>query len=196
MWSCLTTTHREARIKAKLCSYCCCWSVINWLIQLTHFRAIEEITRVSLVNIPIVLLHNSTPLPHDSSLICSIPFFSHHYSSHSILSILTDKPLPLFQIPPMSHCSFPFCTPDSHAWSLCFLSTITSFSHHIVLSVVWRNVYKDSVHPLVKWEQDVFSQVQYQFQLSQVYSSISSVNQDGFTYPLTGRRGIFLFFSY
>ena len=50
----------------------------------------------------------------------------------------------------MCHCFFLFCIPDSGALSLCFLSTITSFLHHIVLSVVWRDIYKDSVHPLAK----------------------------------------------
>ena len=54
---------RWARIKAKLCSYSCCWSIIHWLIQLTHFGAVEEITEVSLVDVPIVLLYDSTLLP-------------------------------------------------------------------------------------------------------------------------------------
>ena len=90
--------------------------------------------------------------------------------THSILSILADEPLPLFQIllsiTPLCHCSFPFCIPDSHA-----LSLLSQYNHivlpQIVSSVVWRNVYKDSVHPLVKQE-DVFTQLQYQFQFSQV----------------------------
>ena len=50
----------------------------------------------------------------------------------------------------MHHCSFPFCTLDSRVLSLCFLSTITLFLHCIVSSIDWGNVYKDSVHPLVK----------------------------------------------
>ena len=76
---------RWARIKAKLCSYSCCWSIIKWLIQLTHFRAIEEITEVSLIVIPIVFLYDSTSLPHDSSLIHSISFLILLFSSLLIL---------------------------------------------------------------------------------------------------------------
>ena len=76
---------RWARIKAKLCSYSCCWSIIKWLIQLTHLRAIKEITEVSLVDIPIVLLYDSTPLRHDSSLIHSISFLILLFSSLHIL---------------------------------------------------------------------------------------------------------------
>ena len=68
----------------------------------------------------------------------------------------------------MHHCSFLFYIPDSHALSLCFLSTITSFLHCIVSSVVWRNVYKDFVHPLVKQGNTYSSKF-----------SSSSINQDG-----------------
>ena len=42
---------RWARIKAKLCSYSCCWFIIKWPIQLTHLGAVEKITEVSLVDI-------------------------------------------------------------------------------------------------------------------------------------------------
>ena len=42
------------------------------------------------------------------------------------------------------------CYTECNTLSLHFLSTIASFLHRIVSSVVWRNVYKDSVHPLVK----------------------------------------------
>ena len=33
---------RWARIKAKLYSYSCCWSIIKWLIQMTHFGAMKK----------------------------------------------------------------------------------------------------------------------------------------------------------
>ena len=74
-----------ARIKAKLCSYSYCWSIIKWLIQLTHLRAIEGIAEVSLMDIPIVLLYDSSPLPHDSPLIHSISFLIFPFSSLLIL---------------------------------------------------------------------------------------------------------------
>ena len=76
---------RWTRIKAKLCSYFCCWSIIKWLIQLTHLGDIEEITEVSLVDVSIVLLYDSTPLPHDSSLIHSISILILPFSSLLIL---------------------------------------------------------------------------------------------------------------
>ena len=82
----------------------------------------------------------------------------------------------------MSLFLFFFCIPDSCALSLCFLSTITLFLHHIVSSVVWRNVYKDSVHPLVKQAKTYSpkfrsvqsSQAQYQwYKLRPFYLSIN-----------------------
>ena len=41
------------------------------------------------------------------------------------------------------------CYTECNTLSLCFLSTIALFLY-IVSLVVWRNVYNDSVHPLVK----------------------------------------------
>ena len=91
----------------------------------------------------------------------------------------------------MHHCSFLFCIPDSCALSLCFLSTITSFLHCIVSSIVWRNVYKDSVHPLVKQGKTYsskFSSVQSSQAQYQWYKLIV------FTCPLMGKKRNSLFF--
>ena len=77
----------------------------------------------------------------------------------------------------MCQCSFLFCILDSRALSLYFLSTIALFLHCIVSSVVWRNVYKDSVHPLVK-KGNTYSSKISSIQSSQVKSIINSVNQD------------------
>ena len=101
------------------------------------------------------------------------------------------NPYPYFKFPYQSHpyasLLFPFCIPDSRALSLCFLSTITSFSHRIVLSVVWRNVYKDSVYTLVK-QGNMYSSKFRSVQLSQVKFSISGTSQYTFTYPLTRKK--------
>ena len=96
------------------------------------------------------------------------------------------NPYPYFKFltnhTPMRHCSFLFCIPDLCDLSLCFLSTITSFSHCIVSSVVWRNVYKDTVHPLVKKRKIHIHPSSDQF--SSVKSSSVSVVQANMVLPI------------
>ena len=122
--------------------------------------------RVVFCHLTIWLNPTSTWLISYSFYFLCNPFFL--VITHLVLFLvyLLTNPHPYFKFPYQSYpyvsLLFPFL--DSHALSLCFLSTIASFSHHIVLSVVWRNVYKDSVQPLVKQENTYsskFSSVQF-----------------------------------
>ena len=108
------------------------------------------------------------------------------------------NPYLYFKFPYQSYpyASLPF--PFLYSRLMCFVTLLSQhnyvFSHRIVSSAVWRNVYKDSVHPLVK-QGNMYSSKFRSVQFSQVKFSISGTSQYSFTYPLTRKKRNFSFFS-
>ena len=139
---------RWARIKAKLCSYSC--GLIHH--QVTHSTDSPWSRRGNCRSINgghsycsfMWLNPTSTWLTSYSFYFLFNPSFL--IITHLVLFVVLLLMNP-YQLHPYVSFSFPFCIPDSHALSLCFLSTIALFLYHIVSSVVWRNVYKDSLCP-------------------------------------------------